>query len=141
MGIGDVKMIMTLFIIIDDENHKKYVCYEHSGWHHLKILSKILKYAQVAIFGQKMYKEEITIKDLMKLMDKNSNGGLEFEEIKDFRALNRLDDCSIDGYVIFRKYVSLDEEFNDIFINTASTEGARGKIIKDLREQLKEMYR
>ena len=52
-------MIMTLFIIIDDEKGKKYLTYENSGWHHLKILSKMLKYAQTAMFGQKMYKEEI----------------------------------------------------------------------------------
>ncbi len=130
---------MTLFIIIDDEKGKKYLAYEHSGWHHLKILSKILKYAQTAMLGTKMYRE-IPIEELMELIDKYSNGGLKFEEFKDFRKFNSLKDGEIDGFIIFRKYLSFDEEFNDIFIDTSSTEADRDDIPKRLRAKLKEIY-
>lgn len=129
---------MTLFIIIDETKGKNYCAYEHSNWHHLKIISKMIKYGQSDMFGGKHYKE-ISSKEIMKLMDKNSNGGLEFEEFKDFRKFNNLDDCSIDGYVIFKKCKDDFDGYNEIYINTSSNESDREYIINSLRNKLQEV--
>jgi len=132
-------MIMTLIIVIDEENKKKYFAYEHSGWHHLKILSKICKYAQTAMFGTKMYKGDPSCKEIMEIMNKNSNGGLEFEEFKDFRKFNTLDEDDVSGFIIFRRTKGWDEYFNNLYINCATTESDRGSAIEQFREIIKDI--
>lgn len=133
-------MIMTLIIVIDEENKKNYFAYEHSNWHHLKILSKIIKYAQTAMFGTKMYKGDPSCKEIMEIMKNNANDKyLDFEEFKDFRKFNTLDDCSIDGFIIFRRRDNLDEYYNDIFINCGSSESDRDSVIEQFREKIKEI--
>ncbi len=133
-------MIMTLIIVIDEENKKKYFSYEHSNWHHLKILSKICKYAQTAMFGTKMYKGDPSCKEIIEIMKKNSNDKcLEFEEFKDFRKFNTLDNCSIDGFIIFRRSNNWNEYYNDIFINCGSSESDMGSVIEQFRDKIKEI--
>lgn len=138
-------MIQTLILIIDDSKKKREIYYdlEHSNWHHLKILSKICKYAQTDTLGGKHYNKEITCKELIELITKNANGKeTDFEKIKDFRGLNGLVKYTFDGYIIFHKQKGMmKEEYNDIWVNVGSCETGRADVQKALRLKLKELKR
>ena len=140
-------MIMTLFLIIDETKKKRKILYdfEHSNWHHIKILQHLMKHFQYDMFsGKHSTKEDLTVKKIIEIYKKNSNENVEdFEEIKDFRGLNRLDKYSIDGYVIIRlqKCNTLDDQYQDIYVNIGTSEDDREEILKSFRNKLKEIKR
>jgi len=133
-------MIMTLFLVIDDRKKRKiFYDLEHSNWHHIKILQNLMKHFQYDMFGGKhSSKDNLDIKKIKEIYKKHSNGNEEdFQEIKDFRSL-KLDELSIDGYVIIHLEKSYSkEDYQNIFVNSASVETDRESIVNNLREEIK----
>ena len=81
---------------------------------------------------------------MRKIYKKNSNGQEEdFEEIKDFRGLNKLDKCSIDGFVIIHLYKCKysKEQSQEIHINVGTREDDREEVMTAFRKKLADMRR
>lgn len=135
-------MIMTLFLVIDETKRKRKIIYdmEHSNWHHIKILQHLMKHFQYGMFGTKFgTRKDLTIDDIVDIYTNNSNGKVNnFETIKDFRGLNNLDKCSIDGFVIIHLYKSGHDtkQYQDIYVNIGTMEDDREIVMEDFRKKL-----
>jgi hypothetical protein len=133
---------MTLFLVIDDtgSERKLYSCFEHSNWHHIKILQKLLKHFQYDMFGGKhFYKEDLSIEQLIEIYKKNSNYGDSLEIIQDLKSLN-LEENDIDGFVIIHFYNGwVDKQIQNIFCNISTLENDRDTIYNDFKNVIKEI--
>lgn len=135
-------MIMTLFLVIDDTKRKRKIIYdlEHSNWHHIKILQHLMKHFQYDMFGGKhSNKEDLTTEKIIDIYTKNANGKVnDFEEMKDFRGLNSLDNNSIDGFVIIHLYKNRpdSEQYQEIYVNIGTMEDDREIVMEDFRKKL-----
>lgn len=137
-------MIMTLFVVIDDRKERKiYFDFEHSNWHHIKILQHLMKHFQYGMFGGKhSAKGDLDINKIKEIYKKHSNENVEqFEEIKDFRSLrfdkDSLNTYSMDGYVI----IHLRGDCQDIYVNVSSVENDRDVVLKSFRNEIKNLRR
>ena len=104
------------------DKNKCYWGAEHSGHHHLRILQKITPRFRYHMFGAATKKadEKITLKQLMKEIESVSNGGCQFEVMKNLRSLK---DMVYDGYILIRLGEdALGCPYNKLFANVSSSE-------------------